>query len=118
MTNDYDYIAVSTDSELITAYTKVMSDSTDQNLKLQMAEASQVSYDKLVSMMKQICNGNTKIKSLVNNQIEETRTAESIERQRKRQESEMETLKYYTIPPNSAKFNLLAFKSIENDLKQ
>ena len=81
MTNDYNYISVSTDLELMTAYTKVMQNTTHQNLKLQMAEASEVSHNKLANKMKQICNENIKVWSLVNQQIEETRTAESIERQ-------------------------------------
>jgi len=85
MSNNYDYISVSTDSELIEAYTRVMSELTDRELKLQMAEASQYPFNKLATAIKLICNENTRVQKLVNKQIENTRTIESIERQNKRE---------------------------------
>lgn len=82
MSNNYDYISVSTDSELIEAYTKVMSELTDRNVKIQMAEAADYPFNELAAAIRQICNKNSRIHELMNKQIEKARTLESIERQR------------------------------------
>ncbi len=94
MSNNYDYISVSTDSELIEAYTKIMSELRDRDLQLQMAEASQYPFNKLAAAIRQICNGSTKIQELVNKQIEDTRTLESIERQKKRTQFNQELMSW------------------------
>lgn len=83
MSNKYDYISVSTDSELMEAYTKVMSQITDRDLKIQVAQAADYPFEELAAAIRQICNKNSKIYELVNKQIEDTRTAESVERQSK-----------------------------------
>ena len=87
MSNNYDYISVSTDSELMKAYNQVMSEVTDRELKLQMAEAADYPFEELATAIRQTCNGSTKIKQLVNKQIKDTRTLESIDRQRRREQS-------------------------------
>lgn len=84
MSDNYDYISVSTDSELIEAYTKVMSQITDRELKIQMANTADSPLDESAGTIRRICNGSTRIHELVNKQIEETRTLESIAKRRRR----------------------------------
>lgn len=83
MSDNCDYISVSTDSELIEACTKVMSQVTDRELKIQLADAADYPLDELAGTVRRICNGNTRISELMNKQIKETRISKSIA-QRKR----------------------------------
>jgi len=86
MSSNYNYISVSSNAELMTAFTKVMSESTNQEIKFRMAKASLSPYWEIANTMRQICNSNTEVYNLVNNLIRETRTQESLERQKRRQE--------------------------------
>ena len=74
MPNDYDYISVSTDSELMAAFSKVMSESTNQEIRLEMSVIGLSHYSAMSEIIKRICGENTEIYKLVNDQIEKTRT--------------------------------------------
>lgn len=86
MSSNYDYISVSSDSELIDAFTKVMSASTNEEIKIEMSIIGTFPYQGLANAARQLCSLNTEIRNLVNSLIKQTRTKESLERQRKRQE--------------------------------
>jgi len=85
--SDYDYISVAEDSELMTAYTKVMKESACQEIRVKMAEAALSPHWELAKQMRLICENNPDIKTLVNKQIENIRVEESWERQRKQEAS-------------------------------
>ena len=86
MSSDCDYISVSSDSELIDAFTKVMSASTNEEIKIEMSIIGTFPYQELAGAARQICSSNTEIYSLVNFLIEETRIKKSLERQKDCQE--------------------------------
>lgn len=86
MSSDYDYISVSSDSELIDAFTKVMSASTNEEIKIEMNIIGTFPYQELASAARQICSSNTEIYNLVTLFIEKTRIKKSLERQKERQE--------------------------------
>lgn len=84
MSSNYNYISVSSDTELMSAFVKVMSaESTNQPIKLKMAKVGLSPHSQMASTMRQICESNFEVYNLVNYLIEEKRTQESLERQQR-----------------------------------